>query len=302
MTKVLVFYHYPCPDGAIAASLFETSAFIDTYGITEVHYEKFQFGKTQYLYHKSKYDFSRVFFLDCSPPQTDVTSYCDIVPITVVDHHKTAEWLLDLKHPKIEVFHSSTRCASMQMLYMQSVQLERFWTTFVESIDRYDRHDGHTDRDECAYKSLEKEHYDNPRRLYELLSDHDERWSILEQGKALFKHFKSARAGVINNAFSLSVADFLPTTVVVGETETKMINEVLHELAKSSPHKVGCSIFIDPAKQEVKLSFRGVDDDTALKCAKLYGGGGHAKAAGALLKGEDARDFIINLIEQRYND
>lgn len=305
MTKVLVFYHYPCPDGAIAAALFETSRFVDDHGISEVHYEKWQYGKTQYLYHKSEHDFSHIFFLDCSPPRVDFPLDYEITPITVVDHHETAKWLLDVRHTNVNVHFSETECATKQMLLLRSRGIDpvdSFWKNFVEAVDRYDRHDNHTDRDECAYKSFGKEHYDDPRELYIALNDYDTRWSILEQGKVLFKHFKSCQKGLVNNAFSLSLADCVVNAVCMGETETEMINEVLHELAKSSPHKVGCSIFIDPAKQEVKLSFRGIGDDTALKCAKFYGGGGHAQAAGALLKGKVARDFIKNLTEQKYSD
>lgn len=274
MKKLAVIYHAKCVDGLAAAA-----AVLCQWDHADVEFIPATYGKLHELPEISGYE--EVYVLDFS---LDLPTYAKLAMVNrkvmTVDHHKGALETLQksAEHKNVDfiydVEHSGAALAwklfgpdeMKSPILVQHIEDRDIWTWRLDNTAEY-------------LQWLFLQGIEDPYQMWQLIRmfQHSEytRQSALAQGAALVRQLKLSVQDSCRKAFATNIVGFDCICAASTINQSEMGNYLLgvHEFAKVAV------IFEMDGLDTIKCSLRS-RDDSALKMAKHFGGGGHERAAG----------------------
>lgn len=263
MSRPLVIYHNPCPDGfgaALAAWLY----FGDT-----ADYLGACPGKLPDV----EYSGREVYFLDISFPRTQIEEVYRIArAVTIIDHHATAEKeLSDLPGVIIDNTHSG---AYLSWIHFHPDKPVPELLLYIEDRDLY-RWSYPESMDILTYVDTLPYDFDTWKTLLELSQAQIETYR--EQGAIMRKKYISLVKQVASSAESVSLDGVAGHRLNCPGVFVSAIGNHLCKLSGTF------AMLWRIEKGQIKVSLRSVGMDVGA-IAERYGGGGHRKAAGFALE------------------
>jgi oligoribonuclease NrnB/cAMP/cGMP phosphodiesterase (DHH superfamily) len=215
----------------------------------------------------------------------------------LLDHHPTAEWLNKYKWATVNSLHEDgTKSSGTTMLYdYLNHPLDLY--EFSEKVRRYDTWEWATKFNDTHAKQLNDLLYligrDSfvTRFLFDPSIEFTETESTIlnmEQGRI--------KSYIENKEKQLKVFNILSYQAGVVFAE-QYYSELGNELAKKFDY-IDFIVIINPST--AKISYRGIKEniDLGKDVAKVFGGGGHPKAAGSQIEEELIDQFIVSLFNK----
>jgi len=260
MNKPLIIYHAHCLDGftaAWAASL--------VFGKDAV-YLPMQYGQVPTV--KSLRKYARVYVLDFSFQRAVIQEWIAVgVPFEIHDHHKTAKADLDgLPGVTFDMARSGAMLA---------------WNRFHPGVEPPDLVRYVQDRDLWRWELPDSKAYCAALNAYPMDA---ETWSLLldrtedlkAEGKILLRYERQ----LIERACEQSVLRTIGGHEVLVVNTTVCGSEIGERLCLLNPHLPFSAFYSDTHEGTRKWGLRSRNGFDVSAVAKLYGGGGHAAAAG----------------------
>jgi oligoribonuclease NrnB/cAMP/cGMP phosphodiesterase (DHH superfamily) len=270
-----VLYHKSCPDGfAAALAAWKSLGTNDAYS-DPVHYIPVQYGDPI----PDMADESDVFILDFSYDRSTILGLCErMAAVVVIDHHKTAEAdLTGLAHPKLQlIFDRNQSGAVLSWVYFHGtgVPVPTLFK-YVQDRDLWTWKLGMS-REFSARISVEPYEFEVWSELTHRLNDDDYFSEFVGQGVQLLKQ---------KNKYILSLAD-THHFITIADHRVPFVNspifqsEIGERLCELHPDAPFAAIYFESEIGVEIWSLRSKNGFDVSAVAKLYGGGGHAAAAG----------------------
>lgn len=249
-----------------------------------------------YLTKKNFLDYDITFITDISMDRVkaDVINYYyeSGNKFVLLDHHATAEWLNKFEWATVKSLHQDgTKSSGTSMLYHYLSQPQEL-STFVEKVRRYDTWEWSTIYGDLEAKNLnDLFHLIGRERFIErfltnqsiILTEAEQLLLETEQNKI------KAYIRMKENNMTIIEIEGYKAGIVFAE---QYLSQLGNELAKKY-NQLDFIAMINLGGKTV--SFRGIKDhiDLGKDIARLFGGGGHPKAAGSPIAG----GILNNIIE-----
>lgn len=303
MNKVKLFTHGSDFDGVGCAILAKIAAMAigDSVDIEYCNYndinekvKDFLFGDDIYLYHKT-------YITDISvsreiADQIQISIDNQEAHFKLIDHHKTALFLNEYEWCNVQIEDEKGLCSGTS-LFAKELFLEcsDCLSKFIEIVRRYDSWEWSTKyndeepkrwndllyilgREDFIYSVIPK-----LTLLFDLTFSELEEWALNQRQNEIDHYIKSKSKQLIKTTI-----DGYNAGVVFAE---KFTSELGDKLCKLNPD-IDFIAIINPSHS---VSYRTIKDVDLSEVAKMYSGGGHAKASGSPITNEQ-RQSIINLL------
>lgn len=269
---IKVFYHYPCNDGSAAAAV------AYSYYGTNARYIPMSYDDE--FPQVSKGD--ELVFLDYSIPREKLERLSSYCKITIIDHHKTAQENLEgfQGGPFSSCVFDMTKSGAMlawEFFYpdvnpphiLNYIQDRDLWTfEFSETNDVF-----------SAFKMLAA---DDIKQwwvtIYKSSNEKNFLESFIESGSGIRKYNEKLAMDLCRDFQLMNIAGYTVPCV----NSSVLFSEIGHNLLILHPEFPFSAVYTHTGKGTIKYSLRGrkSDDFDVSEIAKIYGGGGHKKAAG----------------------
>jgi oligoribonuclease NrnB/cAMP/cGMP phosphodiesterase (DHH superfamily) len=283
--------------------------FNSTVDITYCNYDDINEKFKEFAFNNEDENYKNIYITDISVNEEIAelidTDYELSEKVILLDHHPTAEWLNKYEWCNVEVYNENGKLSGTTLLFEEfqnlfhngnwaSVELECIYN-FVETVRKYDTWEWATKYNSIEPKQLNDLFYLYGRKRFinmiidkilnyeDLFSSQDKLMLELNQEK-IDRYIESKQKQLIEK-------DILGYKAGVIFAE-QYHSEVGNTLATNNPH-LDFIVLINPS---YSISYRTVKDiNLGEDIAKIYGGGGHPKAAGSPIS-DDIRNKIIELI------
>ena len=260
--KIKLYYHGNCPDGFGSAW-----AFYQKYGDT-IEYEKFFYGK------KIKpSDHDIIYFADCSISKENLEELNKQSKVIVIDHHKTA--YENLEGYEFLYFNINNSGCVLSWKYLFKEKPVPQLLQYIEDRDLWKWKLKNTKEILCYLDSLDFNFFDWS-KMNDIISTNEGFLKIKESGSDILRYQKKLVKIFSKNSDDLKLHGYNGTMVnspfFQGEIADEFKNKdfIIVYTKINSGYK--CSIRTSKSDVDVSL------------IAKHFGGGGHQKASGFLLK------------------
>lgn len=272
-----VLYHHPCSDGTASA----LAAFLKLGN--EAEYIGVQYGQRPEIP-----EGSLVYMLDFSYPRADLEALAAHgIGVVILDHHKTAaEDLAGLPDPANQAYKSHLLSARFDMNksgcalaweYFHGTEGGLPWFfKHVQDRDLWRFEFGEATKEFCVWLASFPTTLESYAELYHETKD-DLSWAY-SQGKAIFRMQEQLVERVCANAHCATIHG---ATAVIANSSL-LQSEVGAELLKKYPGADYAAVW-HTGHGTTKYSLRSRGNFDVTEIAKLYGGGGHAAAAGFVM-------------------
>lgn len=228
----------------------------------------------------SQYD--NVFIVDFSYPRDQMLAMCETHRVVVLDHHKTAQANFEgLTHPNLTAIFDMEKSGAMLS-----------WEYFHRDIETCSPNSGQPypaprliqhiqDRDLWTYR------IPGSREVHAALVSYPfdfELWDkfkvedLITEGKALIRMYSSLVDNICKKPFSVKIGEHTVPAVNTSIAWSE-VGEKLGEMFPDAPFVASFTEFEDQTMWSLRTSKNHRDFDVSA-IARLFGGGGHAAAAG----------------------
>jgi len=290
-------------------------AIVGKYAFEDIHVEYCEYDNVNekvntYITDRNYLEFDHTFIKDISVSElnADLLNYIynNGSNITLIDHHDTAKWLNKYEWAWVDDYHKDElndlplQKSSGTSMFYELLIAEKFidptdeLDDFTELVRRYDAWEWNTKYNDHHAKQLNDLLYIIGRERFLKRFDDNLNPAFNEQEIMLLEmEEENIKKYITSKSKQLIERDINGYKVGVVFAE-RYSSQLGNELAKENPH-LDLIAIINPS---YSVSYRTVKDDVHLgEFAKLFGGGGHPKAAGSPISVE-LKEELISVIFQ----
>lgn len=288
-----IIYHGGCQDGGAAAAIFKH--FLDKNFPDDP--KEFIYGIYQEEVDIEKFRDKDVYFLDFSYPKEVIEKIIDVAwNVTILDHHKTAyNSLFPALKDKIKDNFNLNKCGAM--LAWEFTHTNETPPKFLELVNQRDMWQKDGDDADSLFLAISTDYPKDEDRIniyIDLIDDANNPDTpllnnLLIKGKMYLEYNRKLVEKIAHNSYQRVITDHNGDnqTVLVCNCQGMWASDVGEALANISPSGIGITWYC--VEKGTKISVRvkeDVDWDAGAYCKAVGNGGGHAKAAGLLIKGD----------------
>ena len=284
-----IIYHKDCMDGL-------SSAFIAHCSFLELE-QKAEF----YPMHYNEIDQVKniplerddiLMLLDFSLPKEIIEKIAENNAVVVIDHHKTAMHLTEIKNPNVSViFDLEKSGAILTFEYFESLSCNPLNKELFEYIQDRDlwkwKLPGSKEVSSSLALQVEKNNINSFKQAYWVFQDNQREFK--STGTTVLKMQQKQVDEKVDKCFEINILGHKFKAINATENVSELGNAICNK------YNMPTLIYFQISRDEVVLSFRSLDHLVDVsEIAKRFGGGGHKCASGATIQSYELQTILNN--------
>ena len=287
-----IIYHGGCQDGTAAAAIFKH--------YLNKNYPDHSVELIYGVYHDAvdieRFRNKDVYFLDFSYPKEIIEKLLDVAwGVTVLDHHKSAyNNLFPALEDKLKNYFKLDRCGAM--IAWEFTHTKEPVPAFLDLVNQRDMWQKKNDDADSLYLAISTDYPKNEDKLnifVDLINDSFNQDTpllnnLLLKGKTYLDYNRKIVENIAYNHYSDEIIDHngVKQNILMCNCQGMWASDVGELLAKQSPSGIGITWCYTGKGTKVSIRVNEDTDWDAGAYSLWFGGGGHARSAGFLLKGK----------------